>query len=84
MPTKSQQSAIYKKLPAYLRRAREEAGLSQRELGEKLKKNQAWVFKSEVSIRRVDITEFIEWVIACGVEPEQAFRDLLKMRGRHG
>jgi transcriptional regulator with XRE-family HTH domain len=82
LPTKSQQTRFYRKLPAYLRRVREEAGLSQRSLGEKLGKHQAWVFKCESSIRRVDITEFMEWVIACEVEPEAAFRELLKMRHR--
>jgi hypothetical protein len=82
VPTKVQQSRIYKKLPAYLRRIRKEAGLTQRVLGAKLKKNQAWVFKCEVAVRRVDITEFIEWVIACGVQPELAFKELLKMRQR--
>ncbi len=80
LPTKSQQSPSYQKLPVYLRRIREEAKLSQRALGDKLGKNQAWVFKCEVSIRRIDITEFIEWVIACKVEPERAFKELLKMR----
>ena len=80
MPTKSQQSPNYQRLPAYLRLLRTEAKLSQRALGERLGKNQAWVFKCESSIRRIDITEFIEWVVACRVEPERAFRELLKMR----
>jgi hypothetical protein len=80
LPTKSQQARHYRKLPVYLRRIREQAGLSQRALGHKLGKNQAWVFKCETSVRRVDITEFIEWVLACEVNPEQAFQELLKMR----
>ena len=81
MPTKAQQALIYRKVPAYLRRVREQASLSQRALGERLKKNQAWVFKCEAAIRRVDIAEFIEWVIACSVDVEKAVRELLKMRG---
>ena len=80
MPTKSQQSRTDRKLPVYLRRLRTDAKLSQRALGERLGKNQAWVFKCESSIRRIDITEFLEWVVACRVEPERAFRELLKMR----
>lgn len=43
-------------------------------------KNQAWVHKCEVSVRRVDVTEFIEWVLACDVDPTDSFRELLKMR----
>jgi hypothetical protein len=52
---------------------REEAGLTQRDLGERLKKPQSWVFNCETGNRRVDVTEFIAWTSACGIEPCQAF-----------
>jgi len=67
-------------MPKLLRRLREESGLTQRELAAKLRQTHVWVHKSETLERRVDITEFIEWCIACGVEPTTAFRELLKAR----
>lgn len=77
---KSQHALIYRKVPTMLRRLRESAELTQRDLAVRLSKSQPWVHKSEIGERRVDISEFIEWVIACGVEPEKAFRELLRPR----
>ena len=57
---------------------REKAGLTQRELGKRLKKPQSWVFNCETANRRVDITEFILWAKACDIEPKKAFNKLLK------
>lgn len=57
---------------------REKAGLTQRELGKKLKKPQSWVYNCETANRRVDITEFILWSKACDIDPKKAFIKLLK------
>jgi transcriptional regulator with XRE-family HTH domain len=73
MATKSQHARAYRPLPGYLRTLREEAGLTQRELGERMKKPQSWVYNCETGNRRVDVTEFIAWATACGVDPRQAF-----------
>jgi transcriptional regulator with XRE-family HTH domain len=78
---KAQFAIIYKKVPALLRRMREDAGLTQRELAKKIGKSQPWVFKSEAASRRVDIAEFLEWSIGCGVDPMEACRRLVKLRG---
>ena len=78
MATKSQHNLTYRKLPAYLRQMREKAGLTQRELGKRLNKPQSYVYNCETSNRRVDITEFISWSKACGVNPKTAFFRLLK------
>jgi hypothetical protein len=40
-----------------------------------------FVHKSEVGERRVDVTEFIDWCVACRVDPDEAFRTLRKSRG---
>lgn len=72
MATKSQHARAYRPLPSFLRALREEAGLTQRELGKRLKKPQSWVHNCEAANRRVDVTEFIAWATACGVEPGQA------------
>jgi transcriptional regulator with XRE-family HTH domain len=78
---KSQFAIIYRKVPLLLRKMREEARLTQRELAKKIGKSQPWVFKSEAASRRVDIAEFLEWSIGCGVNPMDAFKLLMKMRG---
>lgn len=60
-----------------LRALREEAKLTQRDLGERLEKPQSWVHNCEVGNRRVDVAEFAEWAAACGVEPAAAFARFL-------
>ncbi|MEM6552616.1 MAG: helix-turn-helix transcriptional regulator [Planctomycetota bacterium] len=72
MSTKAQHARAYRKLPGFLRELREAAGLSQRALGERLKKPQSWVYNCETANRRVDVVEFIQWAEACGVEPDVA------------
>jgi transcriptional regulator with XRE-family HTH domain len=73
MATKSQHGRSYQPLPGFLRTLREEAGLTQRELGKRLKRPQSWVYNCEVANRRVDVAEFIAWATACDVEPQLAF-----------
>jgi len=77
---KSQFALIYRKVPPLLRDMRESAGLTQRELARKIGKTQSWVFKSESASRRVDISEFLEWCVGCGVDPLDAFSRLAKAR----
>ena len=81
MATKAQQSMTYRKLPVFLREMREKAGLTQRDLGAKLKKPQSYIHNCETANRRVDITEFIIWSRACGLDPKKAFAQLLKIVG---
>jgi len=78
MATKSQHNRQYRVLPAFLRQMREKAGLTQRELGKRLKKPQSWVYNCETANRRVDITEFIAWSKACDIDPKKAIAKLLK------
>jgi transcriptional regulator with XRE-family HTH domain len=78
MATKAQQAAHYGRLPCFLRTLREEAELTQRALGTRLKKPQSWVYNCETANRRVDVTEFIAWAEACGVEPRDAFARFLQ------
>ena len=53
--------------------------MTQRDLGNKLKKPQSWVYNCESANRRVDLTEFIEWAKACDVEPQDAFARFLRL-----
>jgi hypothetical protein len=53
---------------------REDAGLTQRQVGEKLGRPQSWVYNCETGNRRVDVAEFCDWCFACGVVPSTALR----------
>ena len=77
---KSQHASRYRYLPRMLLQMREEAQLTQRGLAKKLHVSQPWVHKSEIGERRVDVAEFMDWCIACGVDPEKALRSLREMR----
>jgi len=77
---KSQHAPSYRNVPVLLRQMREEAKLTQRDLAQRLRRSQPWVHKSEIGERRVDIAEFLDWCIGCGVNPDEAFRQLIKQR----
>lgn len=77
---KAQHAFGYRILTAMLRTMREEADLTQRDLAKQMRRTQPWVHKTEVGERRADITEFLDWCLACGVDPEVAFRELRKSR----
>lgn len=79
MATKAQHSIKYIRLPGYLRQLRVSANLTQRDIGKILHKPQSYVHNCEIANRRVDITEFIAWSKACGVNPKTAFARLLKL-----
>jgi len=66
---KAQHSPQYRQLPALLRQLREAAGLTQRDLGERLSRPQSWIYNCESANRRVDVAEFIAWCRGCGVDP---------------
>jgi len=78
MATKSQHNLMYKKIPVFLREMREKAGLTQRDIGKIINKPQSYIYNCETANRRVDITEFIVWSKACGVDAKTAFARLLK------
>lgn len=79
MATKAQHEKDYQEVPGFLRALREEAELTQRELGKRLKKPQSWIYNCESGNRRVDVAEFVAWARACKVEPEEAFARFLEL-----
>lgn len=79
MPQKAQHARAYRHVPAFLRRMREEAGLTQRALGDRLGKPQSWIYNCESANRRVDVTEFVAWSEACGLKPTTALARFLKV-----
>ena len=80
MATKSQHASAYQRLPGFLKILRQEAGLTQRDLGKRMKKPQSWIFNCETANRRVDLTEFIDWAKGCDVDPGEAFSRFLELR----
>ena len=77
---KAQQSPSYRALPRFLRELRERGGLTQRELGRRIRKPQSWVYNCESANRRVDVTEFVAWCKGCGTDPAKAFAALLEQQ----
>lgn len=69
MATKAQHAPLYRHLPPFLRALREKAGLTQRDLGRRLRKPQSWIYNCETGNRGVDVTEFIAWARACKLDP---------------
>jgi transcriptional regulator with XRE-family HTH domain len=65
-------------VPGLLRKMREEAELTQRDLASRMKRAQPWIHKSEIGERRVDVSEFLDWCVACGCDAHEALRRLLK------
>jgi transcriptional regulator with XRE-family HTH domain len=80
MATKRNQALMYRRVPAFLRGLRERTGMTQRQLATRIKQTQWWVHRSEIGSRRVDVAEFIEWCRGCGLEPEQAIRELARTK----
>jgi transcriptional regulator with XRE-family HTH domain len=66
---KSVYTAEYGVLRAELRAARAKAGLSQRQLAQRLKVPHSWVAKVENGERRIDVIESGWFLAACGVAP---------------
>jgi len=75
---KAQHADEYQPLLGLLRALREEAKLTQRDLGKVLGQPQSWIHNCEVGNRRVDVAEFVAWATACGVEPAAAFARFLR------
>lgn len=73
----SRLTRAYKAFNDGLTTVRKEAGFTQVELAEGLKKPQQFVSKSERGDRRVDLVEFVAICRALGVDPEEAFAAIL-------
>ena len=66
----------YERLRGLLVKAREEAGLTQVELGKRLRRPQAFISKIERGLRRVDVLEFLEIARAVGFDPHELIERL--------
>lgn len=77
--TQSLYTAEYIHFRKLLRRAREDAGLTQTELARRLNKPQSYVYKNESGERRVDITEYLDIMQALNKHPGEIMDALWKM-----
>ncbi|MGA2231571.1 MAG: helix-turn-helix transcriptional regulator [Tepidisphaeraceae bacterium] len=75
---KSVYTAEYTALRTALRESRDKAGLSQRQLAERLKVPHSWVAKVESGERRIDLVECGWFLAACGVDPLAVFKRLVQ------
>lgn len=73
-------SPEYERIVALLRETREQAGLSQAELAERLQRPRTFVTKCELGERRIDLLEWLRFCQACEVEPA-AFLAALQKSG---
>ncbi len=79
MASKAQHARWYEVLPPLLCTMREDAGLTQRELGQRIGKPQSWVHNCETANRRVDVAEFVAWCKTCDVKPQDGLARFLKV-----
>ena len=67
----------HRKLVSVLVAAREQAGLTQRDLAMRLKRPHSFVGRMEAGERRVDVIEFIEIARVLGVNPKDLFAQVV-------
>ena len=57
---------------------REEAGLTQRQLAEKIGREQSFIGRIETRQRRIDLVEFCWWARYCGLDAEEELAKVTK------
>lgn len=74
---KSTHTRAYRLLRDQLVALRASAGLTQRELAQRLKVAPSWVAKTELGERRLDVIEFCRVAKACHAAPESVLADFI-------
>lgn len=77
----SQHDPAYIALRQRLREMREEAGITQVQLGAAFKRPHTFVHKVEAGDRRIDPVEFCRWCVACKRPPEDEIATLRRVVG---
>jgi transcriptional regulator with XRE-family HTH domain len=72
--SKQLRTARHRRLMAALVAVRQEAGITQRELARRLRRAHSYVGRIEQGIRRLDVSEFIEWCDCLDADPVAVFR----------
>jgi transcriptional regulator with XRE-family HTH domain len=68
----------YDRLMVALTKMREDAGLTQQDLADRMKKHRSFIWKTEGRQQRLDLFEFIRWCEGCGADPLDVFRTVLQ------
>lgn len=68
----------HRALVEVIAKAREAAGLSQRELADELGRSDSFVWKIEAGERRVDVIEFLDIADAVGVPPVELLKRVVR------
>ncbi len=79
---RGQHDPVYLLLCDLVREARENAGLTQRDLAARLRRDRSYVWKSEKGERRMDVVDVIRWADACGIDPLDIMRRMVAKEGR--
>ena len=58
----------YELVVAKLKQARVDAGLSQEDLADRIGRTQLWVSRTERGERRMDLLEWLEYLLGCGAD----------------
>lgn len=74
---RSLHTAAHRELVAAAKAMRQAAGLTQRELAERLGREQNFVARVETGQRRIDLVEWVMLCRACEVEPVKQISELL-------
>ena len=78
---KQLRTSWHKALVAALVAARENAGLSQRELAKRLDRAHSFVGKIESGERQLNVLEFCEYANLLGADPADLLRSVMKAKG---
>jgi len=73
-------SKAYANLIAWLKSGRLKAGLSMRELSEKLGVTHSYIGKVEQNERRLDVLEYVKYCEALGLNPEEGLKIIQRKR----
>lgn len=76
---KSTHTPEYAALRSELRAARDNAGLTQRDLAARLKVPPSWIAKVESGERRIDLVEYCWFIAACDTDPVPLSTKLLRL-----
>ena len=73
---KSGSAETYERFQRMLTEAREESGLSQQDVADRLGRPQTYVSKCETGRRRMDVVEFLEMAEVLGFDPAAFIKKL--------
>ncbi len=75
---KSTHTNDYKALAKWLKTARENKGLTQRELADKMKVHHSVIWKVEACERRLDLIQYRDYCKALSVDPIEGLKIIIK------